>query len=194
MKLKIMPGRIVVKKHEAKLKGVIQLPPSRSKLYEIGEVVEAGDLKSYGPEGKFSTAELYAPGDLVIFQLPLTLAAGITFDIQGQLHCFLHAEDILAHLQSDVIEFSAFKIAGRFLLLEPSVRQETLIVLPDTAEEARKENLHFSVLQIGADVKLDVSKGQEVFPDKNRVNVLSIERKELVFVDQQFVYGALSGE
>ena len=51
MKLNIMPGRIVVKQHAAKLKGVIQLPPNRAKLYEIGEVVAVGALEGYGPGG-----------------------------------------------------------------------------------------------------------------------------------------------
>jgi co-chaperonin GroES (HSP10) len=191
MKLKVMAGRVVVKQHAAKLKGAIHLPPNRAKLYEIGEVVAVGALDGYGPEGKYSTKETYAPGDLVLFQLPQALAGNITFDIKGVLNCFLHAEDIIAKLSSDVIELGAFKIAGRFMLLQPSVRHESLIVLPDNAEEAKKENLHFSVLQMGADVKHDLAIGQEVFPDKGRVNPMTIENKELVFADQQFIYGSL---
>lgn len=194
MKLNAMPGRVVVKQHAAKLKGAIHLPPNRAKLYEIGEVIAVGALEGYGPEGKYSTKEVYAPGDLVLFQLPQAFAQTITFDIKGVLNCFLHVEDILAKLTRDEIALDAFQIVGRFLLLQPSVRSESLIVLPDNAEEAKKENLHFSVLQWGKDVKHSFAKGQEVFPDKGRVNPMSIERTDLVFVDQQFIYGALDAE
>lgn len=193
MQLKVMPGRVVVKQRAVKLKGAILLPPNRAKLYEIGEVVAVGDLTAYGPKGESKTAEVYQPGDMVLFQLPQHLAARTTFDIKGVLNCFLNVEDIVAHLTSDTIELNAFQIAGRFVLLEPSVRAaSSLIVLPDNAEEAKKENVHFSVLQMGKDVKHELFKGQEVFPDKGAANPMSIENKELVFVEQQFIYGALS--
>ena len=74
-----MPGRIAVKQHAAKLKGIIHLPPNRAKLYEIGEVIAVGTLEGYGPDGKQSTKETYAEGDLVLFQLPTSMAAAITF-------------------------------------------------------------------------------------------------------------------
>ena len=192
MKLNIMPGRIVVKQHAAKLKGVIQLPPNRAKLYEIGEVVAVGALEGYGPEGKYSTKETYAEGDLVLFQLPASLAAGITFDIKGSMNCFLHIEDVLAKLSCDLIDIKNFQIAGRFLLLTPSVREASnVIITPGNAEEARKEQLHFSVLQWGKDVKHTFAKGQEVFPDKGRVNPITLDNQEFVFTDQQFIYGTL---
>lgn len=191
MNLKVMPGRIVVKKHEVKLKGRILLPPSRTKLYEIGEVVAVGDLSAYGPDGRLKTEEVYKPGSLVLFQMPQTFAQTITYDIKGVLHCFLNVDDIIARLASDVISLEQFAIVGRFILLQPSVRHDSVIVMPDNAEEAKKESLRFSVLQCGKDVKEQLFKGQEVFPDKGRVNPMNIEQKDLAFIDQQFLYGAL---
>ena len=187
-----MPGRVLVKKHEAKLKGSIMLPPSRKKMYEIGEVVSNGRLEKFGQDGKFSTAETYAPGDLVLFTLPNFMAPGITFDIKKVDHCFLNAGDIVAKLSTDTIEINSFKITGVYMLLLPDLRYEGAILLPGAAEEAKKEHLHFSVLQCGRDVKEEFYQGQEVFPDKGRVNPLSIDGKDYVFVDYQFVYGSLS--
>lgn len=194
MKLNVVPGRVVVKKHEAKLKGSILLPPARNKLYEIGEVVEVGRLTGYGPEGKNSTLESYNTGDLVLFQLPQSFAAMATYKIQGVLQCFLHVDDIIGHLNSDTIELANFVIAGRYLLLQPTVRQESVIITPDAAEEATKDMLHFSVLQQGKDVKEKFFKGQEVFPDKGRVNPISIDKQDFVFVDQQSIFGCLGGD
>jgi len=192
MNMRVMAGRVVVKQHATKLKGAIQLLPNRAKLYEIGEVIAVGAMEGYGPDGKHSTKETYIAGDLVLFQLPPSLVESLTFDIKGVLNCFLHVEDIIARLTRDVIELESFKIVGRFVLIEPSVRRESLIVLPDTAEDAKRENLHFSVRQVGADVGYPFYTGQEVFPDKGRVNPMIIENTELAFVDQQFIYGALA--
>jgi hypothetical protein len=77
------------------------------------------------------------------------------------------------------------------VLLQPDVRQESIILTPDTAEEARQEQLHFSVLDLGADVERKFYKGQEVFPDKGRVNPMNIEGRDLAFVDHQFIYGVI---
>jgi co-chaperonin GroES (HSP10) len=191
MKLHVCPGRVVVKRREAKLKGGIHLPPNRAKLYEIGEVVAVGDLSAYGPEGKISTKETYKAGDIVLFQLPMSLAAMVTHKIKDVLHAFISAEDIIAKLESDTISYENFKIAGRFVMLQADVRQPNKIIIPDAADEAKQESLHFSILQLGADVKMDVAKGQEVFPDKGRVNPLNIDGKDYAFCDQQHIYGAL---
>lgn len=193
MKLKVHPGRVVVRRKETKLKGGIHLPPARNKLYEIGEVVLSGDNSSYGVEGKSSTKEVFNPGDLLLFQLPLSMAGMVTHEIKGVLHAFLHVEDIIARLSNDTIAIENFTIAGRFLLLNADMRAPSKIIITpqDVSEETKGEHLHFSVLQMGADVKLDLDKGQEVFPDKGRVNPISIDGKDYCFVDQQFIYGAL---
>lgn len=194
MKLNMMPGRIAVKKHEMKLKGRIHLPPHRIKLYEIGEVVAVGAAKGYGPDGKQSTREVYTPGGLVLFQLPQAIAGRVTYDIGGVLTCFINLGDILAHLTSDTLELKSFQIAGRFVLLEPSIRSESLIIVPDSAEQAKQENLHFSVAQAGRDVEYAYYAGQEVFPDKGAVNPMTIDGQERAFIEQQFICGSLGGE
>jgi co-chaperonin GroES (HSP10) len=155
--------------------------------------VACGYLRSYGHEGKSSTREDFNPGDIVLFQLPASLAGRVTYKFKDVLHAFLSAEDIIARLSSDTISYENFKIVGRFMLLQPDVREPSkLIQLPQNAPEAREEGLHFSVLQKGADVKLDVTTGQEVYPDKGFVNPINIDGKDFTFVDQQHVYGALS--
>lgn len=195
MKLRVVPGKVVVKKHEAKLKGKIHLPPSRTKLYEIGEIVEVGRLMGFGYRNEEKTAEEYKPGDLVLFSLPLPVAGAVTHEVKGTLHAFLNVLDIIGRLDSDVIELAKFHIAGRNVLLEPTVRKaSSIIIVPGTAEEANKENTHYSVVQMGKDVTIDVLKGQEVFPNKGRVNFLNIENMDLVFLDQQFIDGALVPE
>jgi co-chaperonin GroES (HSP10) len=193
MNLKVARGRIVVKKREVKLKGLIELPQTRARLYEIGEVVTVGDCTQYGYQNRSHTEEVYQPGELVLFQLPQHLAASVSYNIKGTLHAFLSVEDLIARLFSDIISLKDFKVVGRFVLLRPSVRSASPIVLPDSATEAKQENLHFSVEQTGLDVETDYFHGQEVFPDKGRVNPMVIDGEELAFVDQQFLYGALGG-
>jgi co-chaperonin GroES (HSP10) len=187
-----MPGRILVKKYEVKLKGSIMLPPSRTKMYEIGQVVDNGSLQKFGQDGKFSTAETYKPGDLVLFMLPSFSLPGISFDIKGVSHCFLNAGDVIARLANDTIEIKSFQITGVYVLLLPTLRQTGAIIIPSAAEEAKKENLHFSVLQTGRDVKESFDQGQEVFPDKGRINPLVIDGQDYAYVDYQFIYGSLS--
>jgi len=194
MKINMAPGRIAVTKKEAKLKGGIFLPPARNKLYEIGEVAWVGNLESYGPEGKTCTKEVYQPGDLVLFQLPAHMAPMIGHVIAGKLYAMIMADDIIGKLATDEICLENFKVAGRFVLLQPDIRQPSkLIVMPDQVEETTKqESLHFSVLQKGADVKIDVSLGQEVFPNKGYCNPIGIDGKDLAFVDQANIMGSLS--
>lgn len=193
MKVIPSPGKIVVKKHEAKLKGKIFLPPSRTKLYEIGEVVAVGRLDSFGYKGEEKTTETYKEGDLVLFQLPLPVAGAVSHAIKGEHHVFLNVLDVVGRLASDVISLKDFKIAGRYVLLTQDVRTPTkLIVLPDNAQEAQKEMMHYSVLQVGPDVTAELYKGQEVFPNRARINFINIESTEMVFIDQQFIEGVLA--
>lgn len=195
MKLKVAPGKIALKKHDAKLKGKIHLPPSRTKLYEIGEVVAVGRLNSFGYRGEEKTAETYTPGDLVLFQMPTSVIAATTHEIKGVLHCFLSVLDIIGRLDSDVIDLSQFHIAGKNVLLQQVVRKtSSIIITPDTADEAKKENTHYSVMQIGKDVTIDIGIGQEVFPNKGRANFITIENTELVYADQQLIDGTLDIE
>ncbi len=196
MKLNVYPGKLAIRKKEVKLKGSILLPPNRAKLYEIGEVVAVGDLTAYGPERKLSTKETYKPGDLVLFQLPEAYVARAAVMLKGVLHAFIHIDNIIGRLANDTISVENFNIVGRFILLNAEVRQQGIILIPDNASEAKNESIHFSVLQTGKDVREEygLRKGLEVFPDKGRVNPISIDGKEFCFVDQSDLHGSLSLE
>jgi len=194
MKLKVSPGRIVVKKREVKLKGAIQLPPSRHKLYEIGEVIEVGALEGYGNERKERTKEVFTPGEMVLFQVPQAMVARVSFQIKGTLMAFLHIGDIIGRLSGDVIEYDAFKILGKFVLLQETIREPSkLIILPQEFQQETKDEItHYSVLQKGADVDAAYDIGQEVFPDRGAGNRITIDNRDMVFIDQSFICGALS--
>jgi len=196
MKLKLAPGKIAVKRLEekAKLRGGLELPASRSKLYDLAEVVCTGSLDKFGYEGRESTLEEFQPGQIVLFQLPQHQAGLIAHEIGGVIHIFLNVADVIAKLDKNVIALENFHIAGRFALLRPTVRKakDQIIIVPDTAEEAKKESTHFSVVQMGKDVQLDLYAGQEVFPHRGRVNPIVIDNDELCFVDQLFIDGALT--
>lgn len=195
MKLNLAPGKVAVKRlaEKAKMRGGLELPASRTKLYDLAEIVTTGNLQQFGYEGKDSTAEEYKPGQIVLFQLPPQMAGMVAHEIGGILHIFLNAADIIARLDKDEIALENFHVAGRFALLRPTVRnsRDSKIIIPDTAEEAKKESIHFSVVQLGKDVKLDLYSGQEVFPHRGRANPIVIDNDELCFIDQQFIDGAL---
>lgn len=195
MNIKLAPGRIAVKKKEIKLDGKIALPATRQKIYEIGEVVTVGDTSWSTEPTQFVTKELFQPGDLVLFQIPPFVAVSGMYTIKGQQMLILHINDLIARLTDNVIKIENFKILGRHLLLLPTFRQaSSVIITPDTAEQTRQENLSFSVLQTGADVVIAVTQGQEVFPDKARVNPMVIGGTEYVYVTQDMVYGALESK
>jgi hypothetical protein len=193
MKLKLAPGKVAVKKIEAKLKGVIGLPPSRTKSYDLGQIVDTGDLSAFGHERKNSTAEIFKKGDVIIFQLPQHLANLICHRIKGELLIFLNVADIIGRLKSDVIDIDNFQIASKYILLKPTIREvSALIVVPASAEEMNKESLSFSVAQKGVDVSINIFKGQEVFPHKGRLSPIIIENEEFAFIDQDFIDGVMA--
>lgn len=196
MKLNLAPGKIAVKKIEAKLKGGLELPVTRAKAFDIAEVTCVGKLDSFGHEGKESTVEGFKPGDIVLFQLPMHMATMTSHTVKDTLMLFLNVGDIIARLDSTMIDMKSFHIAGRYMLLKPTIRKAegSKIIIPDTATEANKDSLHFSILQMGPDVKIDVSIGQEVFPHRGRINPLVVDGEEVVFVDQQFIDGVLANE
>jgi co-chaperonin GroES (HSP10) len=195
MKLRLAPGKIAVKKVEAKLKGGLELPVSRAKTFDIAEVTCAGNLDAFGYQGKEKTVEGFKPGDLVLFQVPAHIGMMTAHRIKGVLNLILNATDIVARLDSTIIEMKSFHIAGRYVLLRPQVRNPSSIIqLPDTADEMKKESLHFVVLQKGKDVTIDVETGQEVFPNKGRVNTIIVDNEEVAFVDEQFIDGVLTAD
>lgn len=192
MKLRLAPGKVAVRKIDAQLKGGLVLPQTRAKAFDIAEVTEVGPLDSFGHEGKDKTAEVYKAGDIVLFQLPVHIAAMTTHTIKGVLNLFLNAGDIVARLDSPLIEMKSFHIAGRFVLLKPTVRKaSSVIIVPDSAEEAKKDSIHFSVLQKGADVNIDVSIGQEVFPNRGRMSAIVVDNEEVCFLDQTAIEGTM---
>lgn len=195
MKLSLAPGKIAVERIEAKLKGGIALPATRAKQYDIAKITTVGRLDSFGHKGEESTAEPFKPGDIVLFQLPIHIAQQTAHKVKDTLNLFLNVADIIAKMDSATVEMKSFHIVGRYVLLQPTVRhKKSDIIIPDTAEELNKESLHFSVLQMGADVKIDISKGQEVFPHKGRINPIVIDNEEVCFIDQQFIDGVLVNE
>ncbi len=191
MKLRLAPGKIAVRKIEAQLKGGLILPQSRAKSFDIAEVTTVGPLDSYGYEGKEKTAEPYHEGDIVLFQIPVHIANMTAHTIKGVLNLILNAADVVARLDSPVIEMKTFHIAGRFVLLKPTLRKNSIIITPDSAEEANKENIHFSVLQKGADVNIDIFTGQEVFPNRGRLTTIVVDNEEVCFIDQASVDGVM---
>jgi co-chaperonin GroES (HSP10) len=201
MILKVAPGRIAVKKIEAKLKGGISLPVSRAKAYDLGEIVAVGRLDKFGYRGEEKTAEDFKIGDIVLFQLPINIATLGAHRVKDVMTMFLRVPEIIARLdrpttkEAPVIDMSVFHIAGKNILVKPQVRQlSKVIITPETATEANKESLHFSVLQKGADVTVDVYTGQEVYPHRARVNPLVVDTEEVAFVDQEFIDGVLAEE
>jgi co-chaperonin GroES (HSP10) len=188
MKLRVHPGRVAVRNREVRLKSALHVPENRFKLYEIAEVVAVGSLEGLSEES-------YNRGDIVLYQVARPMKDRITFHVRGVPTSFLHVNDIIGRLSEDIVEYANFKIVGKYVLLDKQIRQPRgdLIILPLQFEPQTVEELtHYSVLQKGADVNGDYDVGQEVFPDRGAGNNITIDNRDLMFVDQAYICGALT--
>lgn len=193
MNLILAPGKIAIKQIEAKLKGGLFLPPSRAKAFDIAEITAVGRLDRFGTDKKDLTTEAYKPGNIVLFQLPVHVANFTSHRVKGELNIFLSVRDVVARLDSPMVDLENFHIAGNLVLLRPTARKtESLIIVPDAAEEAKKESIQYSVMQKGADVTIDIFTGQEVFPNRGRTSTIVIDNQTVCFVDQEFIDGVMA--
>lgn len=179
--IKLFGTRVAIKKEEQKFTGRIALPPDRFKLYDLGRVVAGG------PETNFQA------GQLVFFQLTQHSMENTWIHIDGQKQPLIVMDrgDILARLSDLTITVDSFSIAGKYLLLKPYMpKTESLIIIPDKAEDTGRENLRYTVVQVGDRVDLaGVHVGGEVYPDRGRCSPLQIGDSTFVFVDRDFILG-----
>ena len=208
--LRIFGPRVAIIETEEELEGSIQLPQNRAKLTSIGLVTHLGDGKSYIPNKTIGTYALETEdiivkeGDIVMYQMPMMMASGLTYEIGNKPYLFLLQSDIIAVLSKLSADINSFKIAGRYILCTRHRREKTRggIVLPDVAEDFNDEMNKFSVIQVGSLVK-KCKVGESVVVDRTRANEFQLlgsltsgncDVQKYYFIDEQAVHGIIDSE
>lgn len=182
---KLFNEKIAVKQVQEELQGSIILPQNRVLKFEMGEVLAAGD----GVYRDGTKQDMWVkPGDTVMYSLGGPQIENSKFKLDGVAIKIFHQADVVARLTSHTITKDTFKIVGNWVLLEVKMVQGVIIV-PDKV--APSEDFQFFVYQIGEGVKLSISPGQQVFPERGRCLPVEIDGTTFVYTHQDFLHGAL---
>jgi co-chaperonin GroES (HSP10) len=191
-KLRIFGERVAITELKEEYEGEILLPENRHVVHSLGEVVSVGD-------GKWSTGEpkemFLKEGDIVFYQCSGMVLFNNMFKVGDVPILIMHQGDIIARLTSRKVAIENFTVCGNFLLCEKTYERPSLIIIPDNAEQATKQEhsvVHYHVVQVGNTVKLPVEVGQEVTVHQGRANPLQLNGKEYVYVDQANINGIIA--
>lgn len=167
-----------------------------SMLWQIGRVVSVGD----GKVGDKVEEPLVEVGNLVYFQSNMAMAASQQYERNKESYLNLHQGDLVARLNDNSVEYGHFEPLGRWILVEPFLREEeSLLIMPDTATTCRA--VYFRVAKFGSRVNLPLVKGQEVILNTGRVCPIFIKHldlatgesklREFSYVDRDYVLGTV---
>lgn len=180
-RLKLLGDRIAVVEVKEEVTGSILIPETASKSFTLGRVIAVGD-------GGPAKIPIYVqPGDLVMFQLIGPQSLSTKYLMNGTATRILLQDDLIARLKGSVINYENFEIIGKWLLLQVSTQDTSMIVIPKSVKQP--ENFLFHVAQLGNGVTLDVKVGQEVFVERLRCNPIEISGVTYGYVTQADVHG-----
>ena len=197
-KVKLFGFRVLIERVPEKT-GTILVPETRQTIHQLGRVVVVGDCKC--PDGT-QEESLVAVGDLVYFQTNAVLAQGQAYEANGQSYLNLHQGDLIARLTSTEICYPNFEPLGRWVLIEPFVRNESSIIVLPTAAKENPSFVYFKIAKLGSRTKLEAKVGHEVIINAGRCNAVFISKSpsqlteapgEYGYIDRDFVLGVIEG-
>lgn len=184
---KLFGEKIAAKQASEEREGSIILPENRVLKFEIGEIIAIAD-------GKYrdgTVREMWVkPGDIVMYQLGGPQIENSKFKLDGTPIKIFHQGDVIAKLTSKVINRDTFKVIGNWVLLEVKYDQPGVIIVPDKV--APSEDFKFIVAQFGDGVKLPITVGQQVYPERGKCLPVDINNTTFVYTHQDFLHGALT--
>jgi co-chaperonin GroES (HSP10) len=80
---------------------------------------------------------------------------------------------------------------GHWLLVEPSFKSESTIIIPDTSKDSQHELHHFKLAKKGSHADIEANIGDEIFPARGRLTPLNIDGTTYCFIQDNFIYGHL---
>lgn len=185
--------RVAVVMVEEKWSGKIVLPENRNKMFLMGQVVAQSCANLPMKDRPGFVAGI---GDTVLFQVNLS-NSGFTFC--GKPATVIHPCDLIAKLDKPTSDFSGFSVLGNWVLVRKLARDKKAggILLPDTVADDPASQ-RFEVAQVGAwtaDLKVganwQLSPGQEVILERNRLNPISVGGADYGYIDKSFVHGVV---
>ena len=186
--IKPIGERIAIINTEEAYEGKLALPESRSKTHVHGKCVAVGSGKY--PAG--TVKEIYAKvGEVYIYQIDGSQQINASFKIDNELVLLLHQADMICRLNDKTVTFDSIDMMGHWLLVEPSFKSESTIIIPDTSKDSQHELHHFKLAKKGSHADIEANIGDEIFPARGRLTPLNIDGKTYCFIQDNFIYGHL---
>jgi co-chaperonin GroES (HSP10) len=186
--IKPIGERIAIINTEEAYEGKLALPESRSKTHVHGKCVAVGSGKY--PDG--TVKEIYAKvGEVYIYQIDGSQQINASFKIDNELVLLLHQADMICRLNDKTVTFDSIDMMGHWLLVEPSFKSESTIIIPDTSKDSQHELHHFKLAKKGSHADIEANIGDEIFPARGRLTPLNIDGTTYCFIQDNFIYGHL---
>jgi co-chaperonin GroES (HSP10) len=177
---------------EEKMQGGILVPANSNKAYVVCEVAGIGN-------GRLSKTQTVCPpdigvGDAVFAQVSPQLAKSCGHLVEGKRYFAMHWNDALAVVTSTPPTPETFRPVGRWVLLDIEIEDNVGgIILPNQTMQSASAKVTFRVFKMGAlaSEQLGVAPGAEVYIDKMRANVFSLQKRRLAYIDCDYVTAAV---
>lgn len=195
-RLRPIGQRVVVKLVETEIKtknGVIIPSKLDQSFNRLGKVLAVGDGHWQGKQYPIYVK----PGDICFFQLEQNEAANTSYiDPEHGMIFFLHNLDMIGTLREPSFDLEYFQVVGPWILVKVAMRSQfsgSTLVLPNT-ENTTHELQTYTVVQKGCGVKSDINVGDEISLTRSRCNPIYLNRELYGWIEEKFVYGAVTPE
>jgi len=187
-KLNLFGDRISIIPVDESFEGKIEMPQTREKVHDLGQVIAVGNGKVNGSD---KLREIFVKeGDLVLFQTNAMMVFNATTVIEGKSVLTLHQGDLIARLTSTVVKLENFNVIGKWILVEPFSPRTSVIVTPENAPSAMLEE-RFKVTQRGNAVRDEIKVGDELILERSRCNRFDLNGEKFAYISDDSVYGVV---
>ena len=185
-KLKLLGERVALSEVEEVNDSGLELPANRTKQHVICQVVSVGD----GKVGEETKPMWPTTGDVILIQMNPMLAKQMSQRV-GEIPLFVvHQNDCIARILNRAVTYENFSPLGRWVFIRVDFEQQAgNIWLPQGELFSHSGDTKFFFESCGAGANLDFKQGQQIYCDKTRVNVLSLNGKKYAYIDRDSVIG-----
>lgn len=195
MNIKLFGPRALLSQEKPSTRGALLVNPSES-IHSLARVCYVGDGNVRMPDGSLKhVPPVVNVGDIVFFQTNAMLATGCTYEIDKTPYLNLLQDDLLARLPSNEVTVANMEMLGRWILIEPYIRQTGTIIMPATINyQEHLEQTFWKLIKKPTNCDLQAELGQEVLINAHRATPVQLGGKAYCYIDQNFILGAVQPE